>query len=122
MVKNIRVLALDIDGVLTDGTVVLTESGSEEKRLNFHDLDAITQARRSGLIVVLVTGENTPSVAHVASRFGIEQVVRNAKDKGSALTTLSTQLGIPLGEFHLLQPRYPGLGQFERGLESPNMK
>jgi len=99
MVKNIRVLVLDIDGVLTDGMAVLTDSGGEEKRFNFHDLDAVTQAQRSGLTVVLVTGEENISVARIARRFGVEQIVQAAKDKVSALAALSTQFGIPLADF-----------------------
>jgi D-sedoheptulose 7-phosphate isomerase len=99
MVKNIRVLALDMDGVLTDGTGGLTETGSEQKRFCFQDLDAITQARGSGLHVVLVTGEITPVASRIARRFGIDRMVRGAKDKVSALRALSAELGIQLNEF-----------------------
>ncbi len=99
MVKNIRVLALDIDGVLTDGTAVLTVSGGEEKRFSFYDLDAVTQARNSGLTVALVTGEETAAVNRIAQRFRVEQIVHGAKDKVSALRTLSAQLNIPLSQF-----------------------
>ena len=43
MVTKIRVLALDIDGVITDGTAALSDNGEEEKRYSFQDLDAVTQ-------------------------------------------------------------------------------
>ncbi|MBI3951343.1 MAG: SIS domain-containing protein [Acidobacteria bacterium] len=99
MVKHIRVLALDIDGVLTDGTGGVTESGHEEKRFSFQDLDAVTRARDCGLQVVLVTGENTPAVSRIARRFGVERVLQGAKDKMSALAALSNQLDVPLSEF-----------------------
>ena len=62
MVKDILVLALDIDGVLTDGTGVLPQQESYERRFDFHDLDAVTAARRSGLVIVLITGEDTELV------------------------------------------------------------
>lgn len=99
MVSDVRVLALDIDGVLTDGTAALSERGGEEKRFSFHDLDAVTQAQRSGLTVVLVTGEDTPAVDVVARRFGVERVIRSAKDKLSALSSLSAKLDISLDRF-----------------------
>ena len=51
MVNKIRVLALDIDGVITDGMATLCNSGNDEKRFSFHDLDAVTQAKSSGLKV-----------------------------------------------------------------------
>jgi D-sedoheptulose 7-phosphate isomerase len=99
MVTTIRVLALDIDGVLTDGTGVLNGSEHHEHRFDFHDLDAIGQARRSGLTLALVTGEDTPLVEQIAKRFGIDLLIRGAKDKVAGLETLSQQLQIPLANF-----------------------
>ncbi len=99
MVNHIRVLALDIDGVLTDGTSSVAENGDERKRVSLHDLDAVTLAKRSGLTVVLVTGEDTPSVDYVAKRFAIERVIRGAKEKAVALAALSRELNVPLSEF-----------------------
>jgi D-sedoheptulose 7-phosphate isomerase len=96
MVNGIRVLALDIDGVLTDGTASSGPRLNEARRFSFQDLDAVTQAQRAGLIVALVTGEDGPGVDQTARRFGIEWVVRGAKDKVSALSVLSGELGVPL--------------------------
>ena len=99
MVNNIRVLALDIDGVLTDGTGILSKSVDEEKRFNFHDLDAVTQAKHLGLTVALVTGEDSTSVDNISRRFEVDHVKRGAKDKVAALAELAGELQIPLDEF-----------------------
>jgi D-sedoheptulose 7-phosphate isomerase len=99
MVNDVQVLALDIDGVLTDGTACETDHRGETKRYSFQDLDAVAQARRAGLTVVLVTGEDNSSVSAIARRFGVEQVVRGAKDKLLALSTLSDRLEISLDRF-----------------------
>ncbi len=99
MVKKIRVLALDVDGVLTDGTASLTASGDEEKRFNFQDLDAVTRARRAGLEVALVTGEDSPAVDRLSRRFGCERVVRGVKDKLLGLEAVSRDLNVRLDEF-----------------------
>jgi D-sedoheptulose 7-phosphate isomerase len=99
MVNTLQVLALDIDGVLTDGTAFRTGKDEEEKRYCFHDLDAVAQARQSGLTVALITGEDTRAVNAIADRFGVEQVVRGAKDKLSALARLSEELHISLDRF-----------------------
>jgi D-sedoheptulose 7-phosphate isomerase len=123
MVRNIRVLALDIDGVLTDGTAMMNGSASEVKRFSFHDLDAVTQAQRSGLTVVLVTGEDTPSVSQIACRFGVEHVVQGAKDKASTIVALSRQLDIPLCEFCYIGDAdrdAPALSQVGLGLVPAN--
>jgi D-sedoheptulose 7-phosphate isomerase len=98
MVKSIQVLALDIDGVLTDGTALLTECGGEEKRFSFRDLDAVTQAKNAGLKVVLVTGEDSPAVDLTSKRFGIQQVMRGAEDKLAALKRLAAEFGVSPGE------------------------
>lgn len=89
----IEVLALDIDGVLTDGTVSLK---GDDKRISFHDLDAVTQARKRGLRLALVTGEANEMVEQIAQRFRIAEVTPGAKDKVSALQALSAKWGVPL--------------------------
>jgi D-sedoheptulose 7-phosphate isomerase len=99
MVTKIRVLALDIDGVITDGTASLSGIGDEDKRFSFQDLDAITQAQRAGLPVVLVTAEDTPSVDRITRRFKCDLVKRGAKDKLLALEALSRELNVRLDEF-----------------------
>jgi D-sedoheptulose 7-phosphate isomerase len=90
------VLALDIDGVLTDGKVALGPGGSESKGLLFRDLDAITQAKAAGLRIALVTGEDNALVDAVAAHVGPECVLRGKKDKHAALHELAERLGVPV--------------------------
>ena len=101
MVNGIRVLALDIDGVVTDGTAEGDAPGDGDagKRFSFHDLDAITRAKDAGFALALVTGEDGPSVDWIAHRFGIERVKRGAKDKLAALGALASELGTSLDAF-----------------------
>ena len=98
MVNGIRVLALDIDGVLTDGTADGDSTADDGKRFSFQDVDAVTQVKRAGITVALVTGEQGASVDWIASRFGVERVVQGAKDKAAALATLASDLGVSLRE------------------------
>jgi D-sedoheptulose 7-phosphate isomerase len=94
--EPIRVLALDVDGVLTDGRVGVGEAGQETKHLSYRDVDAVFQARREGLLVGLVTGERAPMVDVIARRLDIEVVVDGAKDKAAALRALAGRLGVSL--------------------------
>jgi len=94
----IRLLVLDIDGVITDGTVSLYKGPLQGKRISFHDLDAVTRARREGVEVLFLTGEDTPAVDAIARRFGVTETIRAAKDKGGALKRISRKKKIPLGE------------------------
>ncbi len=95
LVNPIEILALDVDGVLTDGRVTLSPRGEETKELAFRDLDAIAQARRQGLKVVLVSGEQGPMLDAIAARIGVDEVVSGAKDKVSALLGLAERRGVP---------------------------
>jgi 3-deoxy-D-manno-octulosonate 8-phosphate phosphatase (KDO 8-P phosphatase) len=95
---RIRLLVLDVDGVLTDGTVLLLASGEEVRSVHFHDLDAVAAARRRGLDVAVLSGEDSPDGHRVAARFGIDETRWGAKDKLAALHDLTARLGVPLGE------------------------
>jgi D-sedoheptulose 7-phosphate isomerase len=92
LVSDIDVLALDIDGVLTDGRVELTPAGEESKGIAFRDLDAIGVARRAGVRVALVTGEQGPLVDRIAERIGADHVIAGAKDKHAAMHALAAHL------------------------------
>jgi 3-deoxy-D-manno-octulosonate 8-phosphate phosphatase (KDO 8-P phosphatase) len=96
--KRIRLLVLDVDGVITDGTILLLASGDEVRSVHFHDLDAVARARQHGLHVAIVSGENSPAGHRVAARFGIHEAVWGAKDKLAALGDLTSRLGVDLYE------------------------
>jgi len=95
---GITVLALDIDGVITDGTVTIAENDNDAqpKRISMRDLDAMAKAQRSGLKLALVTGETGPLVEAIAARVRADVVIAGAKDKVAGLKDLSTQLKTPL--------------------------
>ena len=94
----IRVLALDVDGVLTDGGVTYDENGRELKTVFYRDIDAVFRAHRDGLTIALVTGEDTPWVAMIAKRLDVRHVYRGAKDKGKAIRALAGDLGVAVDE------------------------
>ena len=94
----IRVLALDIDGVLTDGKVTFDEAGHESKTVCYRDIDAVFLCRRQGLQVALITGESTPWVEMIARRLEIQHVYRGAKEKHHALQQMCHDLGVALDQ------------------------
>lgn len=69
-IMNIKLIVLDIDGVLTDGKVVIDNKKNEYKTLNYHDIDGITSLKRKGLKIALLTGEDTFLVDVIANRLG----------------------------------------------------
>lgn len=95
---KICALVLDIDGVLTDGKVAVDLQGRETKSYAYRDVDAIFQARREGLLIALVTGEESPMVDLLARRVAVKEVISGAKEKGVALEEMSARLQVPLSE------------------------
>ena len=92
----ISLVLLDVDGVLTDGTVLCSAGGDEKKTLFMRDVDAVFEARRRGLRVGLVTGEETPWVDFVSGRLAVRLVAKGAKDKLVAVRHLAEAAGVGL--------------------------
>jgi 3-deoxy-D-manno-octulosonate 8-phosphate phosphatase (KDO 8-P phosphatase) len=94
--KELKAIALDVDGVLTDGGVWWGSSGEEWKRFCFADIMGVSLARKAGLVVALVSGEDSPLVDRFAAKMGIADVEKNCKDKASALRRFAERAGLPL--------------------------
>jgi 3-deoxy-D-manno-octulosonate 8-phosphate phosphatase (KDO 8-P phosphatase) len=90
----IKAVAMDVDGVLTDGHVWLDEDGRETKRVAFLDIMGVSRGRRAGLLFALVSGEAGPSLDKIAAKFGIEEVYSGCKDKAGALRDFSERHGL----------------------------
>ena len=78
-------IALDVDGVLTDGGFWWGPNGEEFKRFHFLDVMGIARARRSGTVFALISGEDSPLVTRFARKVGIEHVFAGSKDKATAV-------------------------------------
>jgi D-sedoheptulose 7-phosphate isomerase len=89
-----RVLVLDIDGVLTDGTVGIGSASG--RRVYLRDLDALTRARAAGLQIAFLTGESADEVSAVVARCGGGPAKYGAKDKLKGLRELAAELGVEL--------------------------
>lgn len=87
-VKRIRMLILDVDGVLTDGGIFYSASGAEMKRFNAHDGYGVVRAREHGLKLGIISGRQTPIVDVRAKELQIDDVVQNASDKVAAMEEL----------------------------------
>jgi 3-deoxy-D-manno-octulosonate 8-phosphate phosphatase (KDO 8-P phosphatase) len=73
-VKNIRVLILDVDGVMTDGRIIMDHMGHETKNFNVKDGHGIKVLMKYGIDVVLLTGRRSEVVEHRARDLGIGEV------------------------------------------------
>lgn len=79
--KNIRLLLLDVDGVLTDGRIIYDNNGIESKAFNVRDGHGLKMLQRAGVRIGIITGRESAIVTHRAQELGIEFVYQGAKDK-----------------------------------------
>jgi 3-deoxy-D-manno-octulosonate 8-phosphate phosphatase (KDO 8-P phosphatase) len=94
----IKAIALDVDGVLTDGGFWLGPDGQEWKRFSFADIMGLSLARKAGIRLALISGENSPIVDRLADKMGIADVYKDCKDKARALRSLAERHHLQLEE------------------------
>jgi 3-deoxy-D-manno-octulosonate 8-phosphate phosphatase (KDO 8-P phosphatase) len=87
---------MDVDGVLTDGTFLWSTSGAESKRFSFEDVMGLSRARRIGITLGLISGEDNVLVDRFAAKVNISNVVKGCKEKGAALLAFCATTGIAL--------------------------
>lgn len=96
--RDVRLLVLDVDGVMTDGRLHLTEGGQEHKIFHTRDGHGIKLIQSLGVAVAIITGRSSQAVSRRAAGLGIQHVVLGATDKGQAIEELAQLIEIPLDE------------------------
>jgi 3-deoxy-D-manno-octulosonate 8-phosphate phosphatase (KDO 8-P phosphatase) len=97
-VTTIKAVALDMDGVLTDGTFWWGANGEEFKRFSFADVMGVSLGRKAGLLFALISGESSPLVDRFAEKMGIADVYAGCKDKASALHAFAGKHDLDLSQ------------------------
>jgi 3-deoxy-D-manno-octulosonate 8-phosphate phosphatase (KDO 8-P phosphatase) len=85
---------LDIDGVLTDGTVWVDAGGNETKRIAFDDIDAVFELKRAKIKVGFITGEDNKFCQYVRDRFCPDFFLSGCSDKLNAFKRLAQEAGL----------------------------
>jgi 3-deoxy-D-manno-octulosonate 8-phosphate phosphatase (KDO 8-P phosphatase) len=98
MLGRVRALALDVDGVLTDGGVWWGPRGTEWKRFHFADIMGVSLARKAGLVVTLISGEDSQLVDRFATKLNLTDFAKGCKDKAAALRAFANAHRIGLGD------------------------
>ncbi|MFZ2971003.1 MAG: HAD-IIIA family hydrolase [Ferribacterium limneticum] len=95
---NIKLVAFDIDGVMTDGGLHYTDDGHELKTFNVQDGLGVVLLRRAGIKVAIITGRTSNVVNCRAKDLGVEHVFHGVGDKGAVSGQLLEQLGLQWSE------------------------
>lgn len=104
----VELVIFDIDGVLTDGSILVDSQGREQKRINIKDIDAIFELKRRGYRLAAVTGENTEIVSYFRNRFPWDYFYSGCKKKLETIRDLADKLGLSLE-----QTAYVGDGKYD---------
>jgi 3-deoxy-D-manno-octulosonate 8-phosphate phosphatase (KDO 8-P phosphatase) len=94
---GIAVLAVDVDGVLTDGGIVLGTGGLEVKQFHVRDGSALKLWRQSGRRAALISGRSSPVVEARARELGVDWVFQGVGDKLAAFRRLLAEAGVGPG-------------------------
>ena len=92
--RNLRLVLTDVDGVMTDGTILLLPGGGEAKAFHVRDGLGVVLALRAGLRVGILSGRSSETVARRAAELGIPIVRQGVADKAAALREIVAAEGI----------------------------
>jgi len=110
---EIKLLFLDVDGVLTDGRITLTERGEEIKSFDVKDGFGLRLLMRDGIEVVIITGRRSRVVAHRARELGIREVHQGISDKGLVCRRLIEKRGLKKSQVGSVGDDLPDLAMFQ---------
>jgi 3-deoxy-D-manno-octulosonate 8-phosphate phosphatase (KDO 8-P phosphatase) len=96
--SKIKLLAMDVDGTLTDSAMYYSARGEEMKRFSTRDGMGITLLHNGEIDTAILTSENSPIVSARADKLKIKHVILGCRDKSSAITDLALSLGLDLSE------------------------
>lgn len=106
---SITLLALDVDGVLTDGSILLDDNGMETKRFNVRDGFGLRLWARLGFRSAVITGRTGAALEHRAIELGLTDIIQGSTDKAASLEMLVERTGIPATSVAFLGDDWPDL-------------
>ena len=110
--RRLKWLLLDVDGVLTDGKITLTDNGEEMKSFHIADGLGLVALQAQGMKVGFVTGRQSPIVQRRAKELGVALVLEKVRDKGVALQQIAREQSTSLDEISFVGDDWNDLPAF----------
>ena len=114
LARQIRLLVLDVDGVLTDGALYYSASGEQLKVFHVHDGHGIKQVQAAGIQVAVISGRKSAAVARRCRDLGIRHVFQGIEDKSGALDVLLKRLRLTADQMACIGDDAPDVPLFAR--------
>jgi 3-deoxy-D-manno-octulosonate 8-phosphate phosphatase (KDO 8-P phosphatase) len=112
--SRVRLLVLDVDGVLTDGTLYFSAAGEELKAFNIQDGLGVKLLRGAGIEVALITGRRSAALERRAENLGVSRLMQGIEDKLAAFTELAGAVGLTADEIGCVGDDLPDLPLLRR--------
>lgn len=96
--RRIKLLILDVDGVLTDGRIILDNDGNEIKAFHVRDGHGLKMLQREGIEVAFITGRDSRVVARRAAELGVTEVHQGSKQKTGPFKEVLEKFGVTAEE------------------------
>ena len=96
IIKNIKLLVLDVDGVLTDGSLLYSKDGEHIKKFNVRDGQGIKLAQSYGLEIGLISARNCQIVLNRFNELGVKHIYQHCYDKAKKTKELCAELNISI--------------------------
>lgn len=96
--SKIKMVAFDVDGVMTDGSITYDENGVEYKTFNVKDGQGIVRITKVGIITAIITARNNATVKHRFDNLGMSRLFMGQKDKMVAMKQLLDEYNLDLSQ------------------------
>jgi 3-deoxy-D-manno-octulosonate 8-phosphate phosphatase (KDO 8-P phosphatase) len=112
--RRIRLLVLDVDGVLTDGGLVYGPRGEDTKQFSVYDGLAMVAAARAGLAIAVISGRASAALTRRLAELGVGEVHQGVRDKVAALDEVMGRLRVGRAEVAAMGDDLPDLAMMKR--------
>ena len=116
--EKIRLLVLDVDGVLTDGRIYLDGRGHEFKVFDTKDGHGMRKAAAAGIVVCWISGRRSPATARRARELGVPYCYQGVRDKAVRIAAVRRQLGLSKSQIAAMGDDEPDIPLFEAAILS----
>jgi 3-deoxy-D-manno-octulosonate 8-phosphate phosphatase (KDO 8-P phosphatase) len=107
--QSIRLLILDVDGVLTDGGLYISEQGESLKRFSVLDGQGLKLLQQARVEIAVISGRDSPALRHRLAALRIHRIALGTEDKLPAAQHVLGQLGLTWGETAVMGDDWPDL-------------
>ncbi|MBR5554458.1 HAD-IIIA family hydrolase [bacterium] len=112
--SKIKLVAFDVDGVMTDGSITYDENGIEYKTFNAKDGQGITNLKKAGIITAIITARNNGTVQHRAENLKFDEIHQGSKNKLETLNQIMQKHSFSMDEVAYMGDDLPDICILEK--------